>query len=126
MWQKPWFKIIIFLFVLIVLLGLSWWGYVNGQKAAKSKQVVKDVKSVISALEYFKADQNHYPSIDEYADNNIMRNYLSNFPPVQFVSDVCDSSYNYYSSNPQSYELRFCLSKSVSGYKKGWNSIMSK
>ncbi|HMQ02211.1 MAG TPA: hypothetical protein PKD79_04080, partial [Candidatus Doudnabacteria bacterium] len=108
-----------------VTAGLLVLAVVNGQRSAQSRQVVKDVSAITQALEYFYQDQNRYPAIGEFEDQNVMRQYLSNFPPQEFTSGVCPQSFGYANTFRNDYELRFCLSKGVRGYQAGWNVIKS-
>lgn len=114
---------------LAILVGLVvfllWWALLNGSRAAQSRQVVKDATAIVSGLDYFYKDQNRYPSIGEFNDQNVMRQYLSNFPPQDFNSGVCSGSFDYVNTFRDDYELRFCLPKGVKGYKTGWNSFKS-
>ncbi len=118
-------KIIGISIAVIITVGLLWVAVVNGQRSAQGRQVVKDVETVIQALEYFYQDQNRYPSLNEFEDQNVMRQYLSNFPPQEFTSGVCDQSIDYVNTFRSDYELRFCLPKGVKGYRTGWNMIKS-
>lgn len=119
------FKIVILSLLVILTAGLLWVAIVNGQRSAQARHVVKDVNAISQALEYFYQDQNRYPAIGEFEEQNVMREYLSNFPPQQFVSGPCTESITYQNSFRNDYELRFCLPKGVKGYQTGWNSIKS-
>ena len=111
--------------LVILTLGLLYFAVVYGQRSAQGRQIVKDSKAITQALEYFYQDQNRYPSNDEFLDQNVMRQYLSNFPPQEFVSGGCEASYEYQNNFRSDYELRFCLPKGVSGYSTGWNVVKS-
>lgn len=123
-WMKVIKYIALVFFVLIAGL-LLWYAYSSGQQAGQSRQIVKDATSIRQALEYFYQDQNRYPSTDEYKDANLMRQYLSGFPPQEFVSKTCPSTYQYVNNFRNDYELRICLPKGVLGYKTGWNKIIA-
>lgn len=109
--------------LLLVVGGVVFWGWSNGSKAAKSKTVVNNVNSIVQGFGYFHDDQNRYPTTGEFDDQNLMRTYITNYPPQSFVSKTCAETYDYFSADPESYELRFCLSKAVEGYNKGWNVV---
>jgi type II secretory pathway pseudopilin PulG len=109
------------LVVILVLLGL--WGFSNGVDSAKARRVLKDAKVLTEGFTEFKKDQNRFPSTGEFEDNNLMRNYVTNFPPQQFPDALCEKSFDYFSGSSQEYELRFCLPKAVSGYQLGWNTL---
>ncbi len=112
--------------ILVVLLVLAiWWAFDLGKRSAQSRQVVKDAQALTTALEYFYKDQSRYPAITEFLDQNIMRQYASGFPPQNYISRFCQKSFDYTNTFRNDYELRFCLSKSVKGYKTGWNVIKS-
>lgn len=109
--------------LVVILILLAWWGYGNGVRAAQSKRVVKDAKTMATAFAEFHKDQNRYPATTEFTNNTVMRQYLANFPAQTFATATCPQTYDYFNANSQTYELRFCLSKAVSGYKTGWNTI---
>lgn len=109
--------------LVLLTIGLLWLAITNGQRSAQSRQTVKDAVAITKALEYFYQDQDRYPSSDEFTDQNVMRQYLNNFPPQEFNSTVCPDSFDYVNTFRSDYELRFCLPKGVQGYQTGWNSI---
>ncbi len=109
----------------LAALGAIGLGMLNGVKAAQSRQISKDAKAIIAGLEYFYKDQNRYPFVGEFEDQNVMRQYVSGFPPREFPSELCEKSYDYVNNFRNDYELRICLPKGVSGYKAGWNVIKS-
>ena len=121
-----WIKyIIVFLLLLVATIGV-WWGFNSGRQAAQSKQVVKDVLAMQQAFEYFHADQGRYPTTGEFTDQNIMRGYLTSFPPQEFTAGGCEKNFDYYNAFANEYILRFCTSKAVQGYAAGWNEITYK
>lgn len=119
------FKIAALTALVILTALLLWLAVINGQRSAQSRQIVKDVNAIKQGLEYFYQDQNRYPAVSEFDEQNVMRQYLSNFPPQEFASGVCTESISYQNNFRNDYELRFCLSKGVKGYRAGWNSIKS-
>lgn len=125
--MKIWKILKIIGIVLLVLLTifLLWRAVVNGQRSAQARQVIKDAGAITQALEYFYQDQNRYPAIGEFNDQNVMRQYLSNFPPQEFANGLCERSFDYVNTFRNDYELRFCLPKGVRGYNTGWNTISS-
>ena len=121
--QSRWSQNLLLGFIVVILVLLALWGWSNGTAAAKSKRIVKDAKMMASAFEEFHKDQNRYPATTEFQSTDVMKQYISNFPPQQFVSAACQKSFDYFSANSQTYELRFCLPKAVSGYQAGWNTL---
>jgi hypothetical protein len=119
--QSRWSQNLLFVILTLVLVLLVWWGFKNGVRAAQSKRIIKDAQVLSSAFAEFKKDQNRYPADTEYEDRNVMRSYITNFPPAEFVSELCPSSFDYFNASPQTYELRFCLPKAAKGFQKGWN-----
>ncbi len=113
-------NIVIVILAILAALVL-WWGWDNAVKTARSKSVLKDAAVLTQGFKYFYTDQNRYPSTGEFTDSNLMRSYMSNFPPQNFATTACAKSFDYYNANPKIYELRICLPKAVSGYKAGWN-----
>jgi len=121
----PVIRIIGIILVTALTVFLLWLAVLYGSRSAQSRQVAKDATAITQALEYFYQDQNRYPAIGEFEDQNVMRQYLSNFPPREFRSGVCQQSFMYVNSFRNDYELRFCLPKGVRGYATGWNAIKS-
>lgn len=112
----------LFIALTIILLGLLlWWGVSSAIKAAKSKYLLKSAGTITQGFEYFKKDQNRYPASTEFFNIELMRTYLTNFPPLSFATPVCSTNFEYFSGSAQSYELRICLPKSSGGYPKGWS-----
>ncbi|QQS22790.1 hypothetical protein IPM19_04145 [bacterium] len=111
---------VIFIALAVLLL---WWAYRAGQHAGQSRQAVKDANAIKQALEYFYQDQNRYPATDEFKDDNLMRQYVSGFPPKQYPSEQCPATFQYSNNFRNDYELRLCLTKGVSGFKEGVNII---
>ncbi|HEX3099358.1 MAG TPA: hypothetical protein VHQ41_00090 [Patescibacteria group bacterium] len=121
--QSRWSQNILLGFLVVVLALLSLWGWNNGVKAAQSKRVVKDAQAMTAGFTEFYKDQNRYPATTEFTNNNLLRPYIANFPPQTFPSKTCPNTFDYYNASPQTYELRFCLSKAVSGFNIGWNTL---
>ncbi len=123
MYENRWVQLAFIIFLILVFFGLVLWGWSNGGKAAKSDEIIKDSQSITKGFEYFYKDQNRFPTTGEFTDDNLMRGYISNFPPQNFPSPECEKSFDYFSKDPQSYDLRICLPKAAKGFQKGWNSI---
>lgn len=121
--QSRWSQNILLGLLLVILALLVWWGWSNGVRSAQSKRIVKDAKAITDGFKEFYKDQNRYPATTEFSDNNLMRPYITNFPPQEFPSELCQKNFDYFNANPQTYELRFCLPKAVSGFPAGWNTL---
>ncbi len=121
--ESRWSQNVLIGLLAVILIALSLWGWSNGVSSAKAKRVVKDAKTISQGFQEFYKDQNRYPSIVEFENNNLMRQYITNFPPQEFKTSTCPQTFDYYNVAPQTYELRFCLPKAVMGYKTGWNTI---
>lgn len=121
--KARWSQNILLAVLAVVLLLLTSWGWGNGYRAAQSKRIVKDAKMIAVGFSEFHKDQNRYPATTEFDDINVMKRYITNFPPQSFPSGVCAKSFEYFNASPQTYELRFCLPKAVNGYNIGWNVL---
>lgn len=121
--QSRWSQNILIGLLLVILATLVWWGWNNGVKSAQSKRVVKNANAIVEGFKEFYKDQNRYPTTGEFQNNNLMRPYIVNFPPQEFPSETCSQSFDYFNATPQTYELRFCLSKKVGNYQIGWNTL---
>jgi type II secretory pathway pseudopilin PulG len=126
-WMRLIKYVVLVLLIAIAVLAMRW-AFINGRYAGQSRQAIKDAHAIQQALEYFYKDQNRYPSTDEFTDQNLMRQYMSGFPPQQYFSPNCPdrgngSTFSYINNFRNDYELRICLSKGVQGYKSGWNKV---
>lgn len=121
--QSRWSQNIFLGLLLVILALLVWWGWGNGVSSAQSKRIAKDAQVITEGFKEFFKDQNRYPTTGEFQNNNLMRPYIVNFPPQEFTSEICSKSFDYFNATPQTYELRFCLPKAVSGYPAGWNTL---
>lgn len=107
----------------VVLLLAVVWGINTGQKIAQAKIVSQGSQAAIAALRYFYQDQNRYPSPEEFANQNLMLNYMSNFPLPNYTSSACSQSFVYKRPDPATFQLSFCLPTATGGYQSGWNII---
>lgn len=121
--QSRWSQNVLLSVLFIILVLLIWWGWGNGVRSAQSKRIVKDARAITEGFAEFYKDQNRYPTTGEFQDSNLLRPYIVNFPPQEFPTEICSNSFDYFNATPQTYELRFCLSKAVSGYQMGWNTL---
>lgn len=121
--QSRWSQNIL-LGLLVVILGLLvCWGWSNGVRSAQSKRIVKDAQAITEGFKEFYKDQNRYPTTGEFQNHNLIRPYVTNFPPQEFPSELCSKSFDYFNATPQTYELRFCLPKSSGGFPAGWSTV---
>lgn len=107
----------------VVLLLAIVWGINNGKKIAQAKIIIQTSKNAVSALQYFYQDQNRYPTAVEFADQNLMLNYMSNFPLPDYPSSNCSQSFVYKRADAATYQLSFCLPTAEGGYQAGWNMM---
>ena len=121
--QSRWSQNILVGLLIVILSSLAWWGWGNGIDAARAKRIVKDARAMSAGFTEFYKDQNRYPATTEFENNNLLRPYISNFPPQTFPSEICPKTFEYYNSAPQVYELRFCLPKAVNGFQIGWSTL---
>ena len=109
--------ILVAVFVILVLGGAT-----AGRKKAQSAMVLSQAQGLIKALDFFYGDNDRFPTADEFANEQIMFNYLSRYPATADVqTSVCPQSFVYLRSSPQSFQLNFCLPRVTGAYQKGWN-----
>lgn len=104
---------------LAIILGIN-----NGIKQAQSEVVLKTQSELLSGLQFFYNDQNRYPTVLEYEDKSVMLNYFTNFPPIDFISKTCASSFVYKRDDSQNFVLNFCLPDDSGSYTKGWHMVL--
>lgn len=108
--------------VFILLMGILW-GYVAGSRAGKSAVILKNTSALTDGLKLFFADQNRYPSTQEFGNKDIMLGYFNAFPFPDITAGGCNKTYSYYSTTPKSYQLNFCLPKARDGFAAGINQV---
>ncbi len=120
---KQFYQYATVLLAAVLLLCASWWGYSSGRSAAEAKTVVADAGQIARALDLFYSDQDRFPTVAEFDDQNVMSHYIDRFPPQSFASKTCTSTYRYQRVSSRSYQLLFCLPAKSGNYQKGWNKI---
>ncbi len=98
-------------------------GATAGKEVAQAVAVIGTAKNITDALDYFYNDQNRYPHVSEFGEQNIMLNYLNVFPAPNFVSQKCPESFVYKKESSTKATLSFCLSKASGNYAQGWNTL---
>ena len=104
------------IFLLVILGGIS-----SGKKSAQANLIIQNAQNLSGALYYFYGDQDRFPTVLEFQNKDIMLNYLSSFPPADFISETCPENYIYKRPSSKSFELFFCLPKGAQEYSTGWN-----
>jgi|SRR6185503_8487970 len=95
----------------------------SGYRRAQSSILYDNTGQLSLALEYFKQDNNRYPSTNEFTDQNSFGRYLNGFPLKPLTSGICNNSYQYVLINPLMYELDVCLPVSVESLPAGVQKI---
>ena len=108
---------------IVVLVAGIFWGFVAGSRAGKSVIILKNASAITDGLKLFLADQNRYPSTQEFVNKDIMLGYFNVFPFADITGGGCSKSFSYYSSNPKSYQLSFCLPKAHSVFPGGVSQV---
>lgn len=104
--------------LLAILLGAN-----SGRTAAQAQIIAQTASNLSSGLNYFFSDQNRFPTATEFSDQNLMLNYFSTWPPVDFGTGACSQSYIYKRVSANSYQLSFCLPQATGKFQQGWNSV---
>jgi len=123
MFSARWLQNLILSFLALALSLSLWLAIVSGIRAGKSTVILKNTEALQYGLNYFFKDQNRYPTALEFADPNIMANYLTSFPAQDIAGGPCQKTYGYRSDTAKTYELNFCLPKASAGFAAGWNKI---
>jgi hypothetical protein len=109
----------LFLLVLFVFLG-----YNTGKKTAQSELVVSNASALTKGINFFHADQDRFPSSQEFADKALMLNYFSAYPPFSFSDKQCPQSFSYQNTSTAGASLLFCIPRSLGARTKGVNTIV--
>jgi hypothetical protein len=93
----------------------------NGKKMAQSKILEQNFFEVQKAISNFYSDQDRFPSVFEFSKKSLMLEYLSGFPSMEFVSDLCKETWVYKTSQGRNFDLSVCAPISYGNLKAGWN-----
>ncbi len=107
----------------VILFVVIFQGVSAGKDNAQAGAVIGTAKSITAALEYFYNDQNRYPNVLEFNEQNVMLNYLNIFPAPNFISAVCPESFIYKKNSSSAASLSFCLPSKQGNFQKGWNTF---
>jgi hypothetical protein len=104
----------------IIFITVIGFGIRSGYRRAQSSTVYRNTGELAKALDYFRQDNDRFPSATEFADQNSFGRYLATgFPVKQLSAGACQQSYDYILVNPQDYALTVCLSSEVEGAPAG-------
>jgi hypothetical protein len=125
--NKPQLAALIVAFLLCV--WALWSGISSGLSRERSLQVYSNSRSVLSALKYYHADQEIYPTADQFFNREIMVPfYLSAMPvyPKQKGDCASFSNFQYSQSSPNSFSLKYCLESNTEGESAGVHQLTEK
>ncbi len=115
-------SIVVFvLFVASLAVG-AYSGYTQGQ----AKATYDNVLNINKALKYYYADQDLYPSAEQFNNQKILVPYYLRAMPGAVANGGECAKYNefqYSQSNSKKYSLQFCLNKAVDGVPAGIHTI---
>ncbi len=109
--------------VAVILFVAIFQGVKAGKATAQANAVILVTQNFSAGLEYFYQDQNRFPNVLEFNEQNLMLNYFNVFPFPKFISALCTESFEYKKNSNTSVILNFCLPKSAGTYQAGWNTL---
>jgi hypothetical protein len=107
----------------VILLWAVLGGLSAGKTQAQTQLVIQNAREITKGFSYFYSDNNRYPAISEYQNQNLMLEYFNYFPPRNLAFSLCGENYIYKRNSNSSFQLNFCLPKASQGFKAGWNQI---
>lgn len=107
--------------VILFVTVLSGWN--AGKSQAEADIIAYNAQQFQKAMNYFYNDQDRYPTADEFADTNVLGQYVHPLPLPSFASSVCAQTFNYKHPESSQYQLQFCLPRGSGNFGKGWNQI---
>lgn len=107
----------------VLLLWSAYEGAQSGRLQAESRLVFQNAQVVTQGLEYFRKDQDRYPSSVEFGNPSLMLRYFDQFPPHEFRQAPCTESYRYQRPSQQVYAFAYCLAKAYGGSPEGWTQV---
>jgi hypothetical protein len=108
---------LIFSFICLVLVLLTFAAYVSAQRTAKDAQRVSDVQQLRLALKYYHDEFGQYPqsspNYQAVGTNNSFNRFLAEWPTPPGPTGNCASQSNVYAyeqlNSGGSYQIKFCL-----------------
>lgn len=102
-------------FLIAVIFGI-WAGYSYSQ----ARMTYENAQSVRDALRLYRADQDSYPTTDQFSQNILVPYYLSEMPkPVATGKCSKRSAFEYSQTSANNFKLQFCLIREVAGLPAG-------
>jgi hypothetical protein len=111
-------SIVVFVLFISSLVVGAYAGYTAGQ----SRATYENVLNINKALKYYYADQDIYPSQEQYLNQKILvPYYLREMPRPVGSGGSCSKyqNFDYSQSTSKKFALQFCLNKSTDGIPAG-------
>jgi cbb3-type cytochrome oxidase subunit 3 len=125
MLQANWIQNIFLVITAGALVAAIFFAYNTGKNSAASNAILQNANQLAKGFDYFKGDQDRFPSEYEYANQDLMSTYFSVFPPVNISDSICPNNFSYSAENTKSYVINFCLPRAMGVYGYGWNRMVS-
>ena len=115
------FHSLIMVGICILFISAIYFGVSAGRKIAYSGYVIQSNAELIKALNFFKLDQDRYPTDVEFSQPQTLGIYLTQYPLYEKAVGVCSNFFRYKQIDRSKFKLEYCLPESGKG-KLGWNS----
>lgn len=112
------------LFVLSIVMGIF-----AGVATGKDEATYKNVSAIFDALNFYKTDQDRYPTEAQFNDQQVLIPfYMSSIPKPENIEGICSNfnNFKYSQQKASSFSLDFCFEKGAYGLGKGFHTVTEK
>lgn len=110
-------------FLLIVVCAF---GFVAGRGLARGDLARNQAEELVEGLGYFFADQDRFPSTQEFEDPAIFGVYASGIPVRVVASAACPEVIDYESLTLRTFSITYCIPRAVGGVPAGIYEITNR
>lgn len=121
--QPQYIRAAIVTFVAAVVGLTSFFGFRAGKDLARSDVTLQQIKGVVAGLNYFYADQDRYPTPQEFIAQSALGVYVAEVPVWGVASKLCPVPYVYDTFDQRSFRLTYCLPRGFGGQLPGEHMV---
>lgn len=112
--------------VLVLFVTVCGFGFVAGRDLARADLVVGQAQGLAQGLAYFYADQDRFPSPQEFAEQASFGVYAQGVPVHTVSSKACPTVLGYESLTLRTFSITYCIPRSVNGLPQGVHEVTNR
>lgn len=109
--------------LLVVVCGF---GYVAGRDLARADLAIEQAQGLVEGLAYFYADQDRFPSLQEFAEPTSFGVYAQGVPVRTVASKACPDVLAYESLTLRTFSVTYCIPRGTDGLFQGVHEITNR